>query len=369
MVSTKTRAVIWARGAGRCYYCNTDLIGDYVSGKEHANFGFVAHIVSEKPCGPRGDKVRSPQLADDVSNLMLMCYVHHKLIDVDDWKNFTEQRLLDMKAEHEQRVAIVTGIIADRASHVLRYGAKIGNHDSPVGFPRVRVAMLPMCYPYQNQSIGIQISGSILTDGEETFWRTEPENLERQFDRMIRDRVASGEITHLSVFALGPIPLLVRLGTLLGDIVETDVYQLHREPAGWRWAEDQERIDFNVVKPTGPAKNIALKLSISGTVNDDRITSVLGDDTAIWAIIAKRPGNDIMRHKEDLVYFRRLLRALNDDIKALHGEGHTVHVFPAVPVSVAVEIGRVRMPKADLPLLVYDQTTPGTQFAPRLTIS
>ena len=369
MVSPKTRAVLWARGAGRCYYCNTNLIGDYISGNEDANFGFVAHIVAETPNGPRGDEVRSPQLADEVSNLMLMCYPHHKLIDVDELANYPEQTLLDMKAKHEERVAIVTGITVDRASHVLRYGATIGNHDSPVAFPRVRVAMLPMRYPYQNQSIGIQIFGSVLTDGEEMFWRTEPENLERQFEQLVRDRIASGEITHLSVFALGPIPLLVRLGVLLGDIIPADVYQLHREPAGWQWAENREHIDFEVVTPAAPAKNIALKLGISATINDDRIISVLGTDTAIWAINAKNPGNDVMRHEDDLVYFRRLLRTLNNDIKALHGEGHTVHIFPAVPVSVAVEIGRVRMPKADLPLLIYDQTKAGTPFAPRLTIS
>ena len=164
----------------------SSLIGDYVSGNEDANFGFVAHIVAEKQDGPRGDPVRSPQLADEVSNLMLMCYTHHKLIDVDELANYPEQRLLDIKAEHEERVAIVTSIAADRASHVLRYGAKIGNHDSPVAFPRVRVAMLPMRYPLQNQSIGIRISGSALTDGEEAFWRTEPENLARQFERMVR---------------------------------------------------------------------------------------------------------------------------------------------------------------------------------------
>ena len=74
MVSPKTRAVLWARGAGRCHYCNISLIGDYISGNEDANFGFVAHIVADKPTGPRGDPIRSPQLEDDVSNLMLMCY-------------------------------------------------------------------------------------------------------------------------------------------------------------------------------------------------------------------------------------------------------------------------------------------------------
>lgn len=368
MVSQRTRAVLWARGAGRCHYCNTNLIGDYMSGNEDANFGFVAHIVAERPNGPRGDPIRSPELADDINNLMLMCYAHHKLIDVDELANYPEQRLLDIKAEHERRVAIVTDITADRVTHVLRYGSKIGDHDSPLAFSRVRVAMLPMRYPYENQSIGIQITGSAFTDGEDTFWHAETENLDRQFKRMVENHITSGEITHLSVFALGPIPLLVRLGLLLGDITPADVYQLHREPSGWQWAEDKERIEFEVLRPAAPAKNIALKLGISATIIDDRITSILGTDTAIWTIKAKNPGNDVMRNKNDLVEFRQILRALNNDIKALHGEGHIVHVFPAVPVSIAVEIGRVRMPKADLPLLIYDQTKPGTPFVPRLAI-
>jgi hypothetical protein len=55
-----------------------------IAGNDDADFGFVAHIVGEKETSPRGDRVRSPQLEDDVSNLMLMCYPHHKLIDVDE---------------------------------------------------------------------------------------------------------------------------------------------------------------------------------------------------------------------------------------------------------------------------------------------
>jgi hypothetical protein len=51
-----------------------------------------------------------------------------------------------------------------------------------------------------------------------------------------------------------------------------------------------------------------------------------------------------------------------------HGEQATIHIFPAVPVSVAIEIGRVRMPKSDLPLVVYDNIRE-KGFMPRLTIT
>ena len=83
---------------------------------------------------------------------------------------------------------------------------------------------LPQRYPADGKSIDIEILGNAVTDGEELFWKTEPENLRRQVESILRPRISSREITHLSVFALGPIPLLVKLGSLLGDIVPMEVY-------------------------------------------------------------------------------------------------------------------------------------------------
>jgi hypothetical protein len=175
-VSHKTRVILWAKAGGRCQYsgCNRSLIGDLISGNEDANFGFVAHIVAENSSGPRGDAVRSLDLADNIENLMLLCHVHHKLIDVDAVLEHPEQRLLDIKAAHEERIRILTEIDRDRASHVLRYGAKIGSNESLVSFEKVRLAMIPNRYPADGRSITIEILGSVLQDGEENFWVTEP---------------------------------------------------------------------------------------------------------------------------------------------------------------------------------------------------
>lgn len=370
MVSPKTRSVIWGKGAGHCYFpgCNQSLIGDLVAGNEDGNFGFVAHIVAETPGGPRGDPIRSPLLQDEPSNLMLMCGVHHKLIDVDEVDGYPEQRLLEIKAAHEDRISIVAAIAPDRSSHVLRYGAKIGDHESLVSFARTRLAMIPERYPAEGRSIGIEILGSAANDGEEGFWATEPANLERQFEQQVRSRLSAREISHLSVFALGPIPLLIKLGVLLGDITSADVYQLHREPAGWVWARDRAPMKVRVLNPGDARAKIALKLSVSDEINDERVRAVLGADCSIWSLSVDHPHNDIIRDPVDLLEFRRSIRALLGEIKRVHGEGGEIHVFPAVPVSVAVEFGRVRMPKADLPLVIYDQR-PGQGFVRRLAIA
>ena len=42
-----------------------------------------AHIIADEPGGPRGHPVLSKQLAKELSNLMLLCLDHHRLIDVD----------------------------------------------------------------------------------------------------------------------------------------------------------------------------------------------------------------------------------------------------------------------------------------------
>jgi hypothetical protein len=357
-VSPLTRVILWAKAAGRCQYsgCNKSLIGDLISGTEDKNFGFVAHIVADTPTGPRGDLIRSPLLSNDVSNLMLLCHVHHKLIDVDAVDQHPEERLLMMKASHERRVEIVVAIDEDRASHVLRYAANIGGHESPVAYEQISTAMLPERFPSDgHRTLDIELRGSAHQDDEPQFWKFQRENLNRQFATKVRDRVESREIRHLSVFALAPQPLLIELGRLLCDIVPADVHQLHREPKGWRWPVDGPAMRFRVREPTRSDGPVALVLALSATIMDDRITDILGADAAIWAIEAEEPHNDIMKRPADLAEFRRLVRSIFNTIKARHGEQAVINIFPAMPVSAAVEVGRVWMPKADLPLLVFDQ--------------
>ncbi|MGO4407723.1 SAVED domain-containing protein [Bosea sp. RAF48] len=143
----------------------------------------------------------------------------------------------------------------------------------------------------------------------------------------------------------------------------------HREPETWKWQLDKPPIAFMIGEPIAPAgATAALKLGISATVNDDRIEAVLGAGVPIWSVTAAAPGNDVMRLPEDLAAYRKILRGVYDRIKAAHGENAIIHVFPAVPISVAVETGRVWMPKADLPLLIYDQNRKSGGFFPAIEI-
>ena len=78
--------------------------------------------------------------------------------------------------------------------------------------------------------------------------------------------------------------------------------------------------------------------------------------------------NDVVKSRRQKTEFRTLVRAALDQIKAIHGQGESLHVFPAMPVSLAVEAGRVRMPKADMPWIIYDQVDPRGAFVAALTL-
>lgn len=75
---------------------------------QRGKFSVFAHIVADEPGGPRGDPELSPKLAQDLSNLMLMCLDHHRLIDVDDVVDHSVERLRAMKTRHEERVRRLT---------------------------------------------------------------------------------------------------------------------------------------------------------------------------------------------------------------------------------------------------------------------
>lgn len=367
-VSNRTRLTLWTRSGGRCQFCNDPLLGDLLSGKDELNNGYVAHIVAESPGGPRGDPIRSPKLADDVNNLMLLCNAHHRLIDGNDtWQDYPEALLLQMKAAHEARIEIVTGIAPDRASRVLLYSARIGEHDCPARPDLAKAAMLPERFPDVREPISLDLPRCDFADHEPEYWAFQPANLRRQFERKVRDQLADGHIKHLSVFAVAPQPLLIELGRLLSDIPAVTVHQLHREPQGWDWRDSCEPPVFETSRRDGLGKSVALILSLSATVTDDRIEAVLGD-APIWRITVAKPDRDIIQRREHLGRFRETVRRTIDEVKAVHGQDATIHVFPAMPVSAAVEFGRVWMPKADLPLIVYDENRARGGFEPRLTI-
>ena len=70
---------------------------------EESLVGDACHIVAQSEDGPRGRSSMETDERDGYSNLILLCKIHHKVID-DQWRTYTVTKLLELKELHEQWV-------------------------------------------------------------------------------------------------------------------------------------------------------------------------------------------------------------------------------------------------------------------------
>ena len=369
-ISPKLQCLLWGRAAGRCEFagCNIELWKSPTTG-EAVNIAEKAHIWAFSEDGPRGNKGIEAELINDISNLMLVCNPCHETIDQsDDGGNYSVDLLQAMKLAHETRVEMVTGIDPSKTSHVLHYTAQIGDQFPQVSWNESVTAMFPNRYPAEQRPIDLGIKGGSFKDRDDQYWEVEVHNLQSKCQRLVIDRIAAGEIEHLSVFAIAPQPLLILLGTILTDIPNTDVFQRQREPAGWQWSGSAPLATFQVIRPADQSGVPVLVVAISADVSPERIETAIGEKVSAWVIKVDSPHNDIIKNKDQLREFRSLMRLLLNEIKSVHGQSSTLHVFPVSPVSIAIELGRSRMPKADMPWRIYDQIPAKGGFAHAISI-
>jgi len=368
-IKIKNQNLLWAMSGGRCEYegCNKVLYTDMLT-KKTSNNAYIAHIVADEPNGPRGDVSRSKILANDIANLMLLCNDHHNLIDKYDVIGHPESRLLAMKQKHEERIQRLTSISPNMSSEIILYGANIGKHNSPLSYQTARETISPDYYPASENAIELGLKNTPFTDDTDTYWITEEANLCEQFNLKIKPKLMQGNPDHYSVFALAPQPLLIKFGVLMNDIHNLKVFQKHREPSTWKWQTNTSNIEYIVHEPVDKTKTPVLVFSLSATITYDRIEKTLGNNVSIWGItVSCAPNNDFLKTEALLSDFRRTARYAFDKIKAHHG-CIDIHIFPAMPVSASIELGRVWMPKADMPLVIYDENKSKGGFYKTITI-
>lgn len=364
--------MLWGKAAGRCQFsgCNKQLWKCPVT-QETVNIAQRAHIYAFSSRGPRGNDGIPKDELNELENLMLACHACHKEIDKrKDGGRYPVELLKRWKHEHERRVEVVTGICPTKSSEVVLFGSNIGEHHSPLVFADAAQALFPTHYPANDRPIELSMRHSMSEVAKSDFWQVESKNLQRQFDRKVRELIEEGHATHFSIFGLAPQPLLIQLGTHFCDIPAADVYQRHREPQpSWNWPEQANPIEFVVERPDATNASPALVIALSAPVARDRIQSVLGPDVSIWTVTVVNPENDLIKSREHLRRFRTAIRSLLDEIKQQHGQTTPLHVFPVCAVSTAIEFGRVRMPKAHMPWVVYDQVNQLGGFVEAINIS
>ena len=344
--------MLWLRAAGRCEFrgCNKRLWLDDLT-KDPCNLANIAHIVSDSPDGPRGDTVRSPQLAGKIENLMLLCRDHHKVIDSKELvPQYSEDLLQNMKIAHESRIEMVTGIKEEKAVHTVACAATIGETLPPIDANELNRALLLDFYPAEERPI--EICWTFFEEGDwNKYWKDEEKKIVTQCRCRILDQIGAWPNKRIALFAIGPMPLLVKLGSMLNDKIPVEVYQKHRKPDTWAWQVGNP-VDYIINAPQDYSGEPVLVFSLSYDITD-RVKKYYGDGASIWELRIDSPDNDFLRSREQLEDFSRTVYDILADIK-LKTRKERVKVFMSMPVACAVKLGRVWMKKADVALDLYD---------------
>lgn len=98
-ISLKSQKALWGRAASLCSICRRHLDEPIGDGDDLSLVGEACHIVAQSPDGPRGDASMPEEQRDHHSNLILLCNIHHKIVD-DDPVTYTVEKLHEYKALH-----------------------------------------------------------------------------------------------------------------------------------------------------------------------------------------------------------------------------------------------------------------------------
>ena len=355
-----TRVLLFTAAGGRCEFdnCNRYLLQHHVTHRG-GNFAEMAHIVAFRLSGPRGVRDLSPAERNDISNLMLLCPICHKLID-DNPDFYTVEILREFKRDHEARIHMLTEAKADKQTVPLVFRASIG--DSPVAIPPadIQAAVAPFYIDPRG------LDEIDLTEGTESrteaYWRRGAEIIRERVQRFY-ERLRKSDQTNVSVFALAPIPFLVYFGTRLSNKYPTALFQRHRDTDDWRWKQDGDPVDYDCVNVRNGTEGmkVALVLSLSGSIPQADYMREIDGTFTVYEITPRgiAPSFDHMRLKDSLDAFRSRYRDTIQRIVTKHQGVREIHVVPSLPAPAAVALGLDWMRKTHPALVIYDKCSIG----------
>lgn len=365
-IAERVRMQLWAVSGGRCELCNRLLYQDLVYGHD-GNFGEMAHIHAVSEGGPRHKFGMTSEEKNNIENLMLLCEEHHHMIDTfpDDFK---AGLLLKKKKAHEARIREVTGIPCEQTCRIVTYFSNVDHYE---GFSSDRLFREAVLFadrvPMQEPIISLSSDSYTRYVPTKAVFQQKEQDLEKEFKIWFNDVIKCQD--SVGVFALAPQPLLFKLGTLINDQYNAVVFQCHRTGHKWAWPNIDNSVEYIFTKTKTESGNcVALVIDLSASVVDDRIVSVLGEDVSIFHITLSDPCRTFVTSEDIQNGFVSVFRTAMEHIKNLRPVPAVLHMFPVMPNSLAIRAGMDYMPKADLPIVLYEQATQAEGFFEALTI-
>ena len=368
-LSSATQRAVWARSGGICARpgCDSILYEDPVFFKTRP-FGELAHNVAASQDGPRGDATRSPQLSDDPENLILLCPTCHTLVDKPGWQqDYPEAMLAEWKRQHEAVIRVAGRHSHGRVAIALHYLGVIGRQVVAGSANTIPLAALQRGLVLTEKPFELRVDASGYTPQSPEYWRHVVTEVRKQVGQL--QMQGQGRST-IGLFGLADMPALMALGFALGHAAELYPFQWDRYAHSWLFpANDAPASEFRVDWPDTLDAPVALVFSLSGTIDLDRVRSAFpGEVPAIIHMSVDLPKLDLVQCAATIDAFRIEVAGVIARLETLLPKTVSIHVFPAMPASLAVALGMAIKPKVSFPIQVYDAEGPNGLFHPALTL-
>lgn len=366
-ISGPVRLYLYVQAGGRCEFdgCNRYLLEHPVTGIP-GNFAEMAHIFAFSPEGPRGDAAMDPVAVNALDNLMLLCGACHTLIDREPVR-YPVPVLRDFKKAHEDRVWELTETRPDRESTALVLKALIDRQPVQVTRAQMQSAVSPWYITRDIETIDL----TRLPDyADPAYWETATRLIGDSSGALLR---RAAPIQQLAVFALGPIPLLVYLGSKLSNKLPIELFQRHRDTQSWSWKNDAPSLSTStrLLRDGSDTMRVVLVLSLSGKVHLSQLPDGLAD-APVYEIALEGADADptILGSRVTLANFRRTYQAfLRGDVGRDRPTTRQIHIVPAVPAPVAVALGLDLMPRVDPTLVIWDRNRTGDGYIETIKVN
>jgi len=371
-INAETRNQVLFDAHGRCMFegCGTDLTWDPVS-RRRGSFAYLAHNVASSESGPRGILYLSEVLSNKPDNILLLCDVHHRIVDTIARADYPAPVLQNMRRQYcDDSNALLDRL---QLARIPAFSVTWPVHQQTIAAPtptQIAEALVPIGARLDGHLRRVVDNDRVLREMDvKTLWSQMPVAIDAAANDILCQ--AQGESYRAALFAMGLMPSLIALGAKLGNKNTITPMLLHRESGLWYWPASEPRVDWYDVHGleslTARCQDIVLEVALTAQPQSMINTrEALGFPSI--TIIAKEEflGNGALGHPHDGRRFRQEMQELWHRLRDSHGV-ERVHLLPCMSNAASVFLGQA-FDSFHPEILVYDFLEDHQRMVKRLAL-
>jgi len=346
---------------GRCMFrgCGQRLDVDGLTGYD-GNYGYLAHNIASSTKGPRGTLYLSHLLSNEASNVLLLCDIHHRLVDRIASSYYPAPVLTKMREEHVH----LCNKLLDALNYTpvdiffIPWGVNSQHVEKPNSVA-ISKSLSVFEHRASDNIINVNSGASESMDTDNSF----EENASRYIEKCVNKIHDRTEGSSAAVFVLGPTFALIGFGAKFGNKSKLMPMLRYRDASSWMWPGVQPREDaFIIEEPEIDSDQSEVIVSVKLTAPAPKIDKTIEylnktAKTEIPVIYVHPPesygyGNGAIAHPIEGERLANELKKIFTDLKEVHCI-EKVHLLVCASNAACVYIGQA-VDRSQPEFIVYD---------------